>query len=110
MGQWIVAVFVAAVAVLVAVNFFRARRRGMSVAESLRPDRSEFISLQDDLLGRQHTADATSSTGGPTAVQIDDRADQLHDLIGQVPPHDSGEQPESGDDPATLPKFSDETD
>ena len=61
---------VAAVLVLVAINTVRVRRRGMSVAETLRPHATELNSLQDDLLGRPRTAGDHPEVGRPVATLV----------------------------------------
>jgi hypothetical protein len=65
-----------AVLVLIVVNFVRTRRRGTRVADTLRPDAAEFISLQDDLLGRT-TSTAPPPSSEPVATQLHHQRDPL---------------------------------
>jgi hypothetical protein len=59
--QWVGLVWAIGLPVAGIVTFVRARGRGKRVAETLRPYGPDFITLQDDLLGRPHTAGAAWS-------------------------------------------------
>ncbi|GAA3812906.1 hypothetical protein CSO01_11430 [Cellulomonas soli] len=109
MRLWISVAVFGAVLVLITVNFLRTRRRGTSIAKTLRPDASEFISLQDDLLGRPHTAGATSSSAGPVATLFEDRGDPLQGLNAPAPRELRPTRTDTGD-PAALDAPGDEAD
>ena len=61
LSQWVGLVWAIGLPVGGIVTFVRARRRGVRVAETLRPYGPDFVTLQDDLLGRPHTAGAAWS-------------------------------------------------
>lgn len=61
LSQWFGLVWAIGLPLAGIVTFVRARRRGKRVAETLRPYGPDFITLQDDLLGRPHTAGVTWS-------------------------------------------------
>lgn len=54
------------------VTFLLARRRNKRVAETLRPYGQDFIALQDDFLGRPHTAGTTWPDDSPTPTLVED--------------------------------------
>ena len=56
--QWVALVWAIGLPTAGLVSFVLARRRGERVAETLRAYGPDFISLEDDVLGRPHTAGA----------------------------------------------------
>ncbi len=62
------------------VATYRARRRGMRVAHTLRPEATEFVALQDDFLGRVQTASAFGGHQDTVSTQVEVHGDPDGDL------------------------------
>ncbi|WP_066583599.1 hypothetical protein [Cellulomonas timonensis] len=84
-ARWIVPYELAALVLVMlglgCTTAYKARKRGMRVAHTLRPDGPEFDALQDDFLGRVRTSSPAGMHPGPVATRVESHDDPDGDLI-----------------------------
>ncbi len=72
LSQWVGLIWAIGLSVGGVVSFVLARHCGKRVAQTLRPYGPDFITLQDDLLGRPHTAGAAWSHERTVPTLVDE--------------------------------------